>query len=337
MSLCFTTIVKNERQTLPGLMSIVAPYVDEIVIVDTGSTDGTYEFLRSGGAKVLTASILDGFDQVRNFGLAECKSEFVVSFDADERPSKELMEWVVGFTKQKRHEGARVRRITTVDGGTIADEWLVRVFRRRSGVWQGKIHESVQVRGAVVNAPDDFVLRHDKTADQQQRDNDLYLTFYPQFNLGSGGRPMPKADGWVNFDIDPDHAPNSVQADVFEDIPHPLPARYILAAHVLEHASYHKAAKVLAMWINKLAPGGTIEIRVPDAGAVMRAYAAGTLHYLQVLQSMYGGQTTVYDYHNIAIDESWLTGQLTWNGLENVRRIPSNMPYELVMKAEKPS
>lgn len=334
MKVSFTTIVLNELDNLKALLPKIVKYVDEIVIVDTGSDDGTVEFLEKGGATVLKGNLDDGFAHARNLGLSKCTGTWVFSLDADERPTVGMMDWIKE-NSNRRISAFAFRRVTTLNGELMADERMIRMFRRTAGKWVGNIHEFVVTTGKTHECPDTLFIRHDKTSAVQMEQNRRYLKFYPKLNLGSGGRPMPTDEGWINFDLNPD-APDAVQVDVFEELPGPLPAKRILASHILEHITYHKTSQVLAMWIEKLAPGGTIEIRVPDAGAIMRAYVEGSIDYLKLLGGMYGGQTTELDFHHIAIDEPWLTGQLHWNKLQNIRRLPGTQPYELVMVARKP-
>ena len=337
MKLSFTTVVRNELDNLKQLMPKVSKCVDEIVIVDTGSTDGTVDYLLRGGATVIEASLEDGFSAARNLGLEQCTGDWIFSLDADERPTTGLMKWLLKSLDGKARSLV-FRRVTTVNGNQVADEYIVRAFRKGYGKWVGKIHESVQTPNKYLHAqcPDSLFIRHDKSSARQADANRLYLQFYPKFNLGSGGKPMPVDEGWINFDIDPEHAPDSEYADVFDKLPGSLPASYILASHVLEHVTYHKTAPALATWIKRLAPGGTIEVRVPDAGSVMKAYVAGEIHYLRLIQLLYGGQTTDWDYHKIAIDEAWLTGQFSWNRLEGIRRLPGSQDHELIMVGRKP-
>jgi len=279
--------------------------------------------------------MVGSFSNVRNIGLAACTGDWVLSLDADELPTPEMLSWIRKFLKSPKSSnvvGVLFTRVNTIEGDHTSDEKHLRLFRRGAGKWVGPVHEFVAIDGDVTTASAKACIIHDKTWARQHANDELYLKFYPKLNLGSGGRPL---EGWVNYDIDQEHAPNSVHADVFDALPPGLPASRILASHVLEHVSYHRASEVLGMWISHLAPGGTIEIRVPDARAMVEGLVSGRVDYLQFLQAMYGGQTTPYDYHNIAIDESWLRGQLGWFGCVDIQRVPGEK-NELRMTARKP-
>ncbi len=83
ISLCM--IVKNEEETLPRCLASAAPYVDEIVVVDTGSNDRTVEIAESFGAKVRHFEWVDDFAAARNESLRHATGEWVLQLDADER------------------------------------------------------------------------------------------------------------------------------------------------------------------------------------------------------------------------------------------------------------
>lgn len=332
-----TTIALNEIDNVDEFVATVHEHVDEIVIVDTGSSDGTPDRLRELDCKVIETTIDDGLSAARNLGLEACTGQWILSLDFDERPVGTMMSWIKRFVARTTHaySAAAFQRDNMLDGKLYSTEWHVRLFRRDAGQWRGTIHESVGHTGKCYKAPDGARILHDKSGARQALCNERYLPFYPKLCLGSGGSPMDPQEGWINYDLNPD-APMSILADVFEELPQGLPASYILASHILEHVSYHKAAKVLSMWIDKLAPGGTIEIRVPDLKELVWAYEAGKLHYLRFIQLMYGGQKDKRDYHFHAVDEGWLSGQFDWWGLTDIRRLHPTSEFELRMTARKP-
>lgn len=337
MKLSFTTIALNERNNVDDLVGCMQAHVDEIVIVDTGSNDGTVERLTELGCTVVPTTMANGFSAARNRGLERCSGDWVLMMDFDERPSDGMLDWIEKFIERapKTYNAVAFQRQNTIDGELLSEELHVRLFRRHVGRWDGIVHESVQYTGRRYTAPQSIWIQHDKTTARQHACNMKYLQFYPKLNLGSGGLPMPVAEGWVNYDLNPD-APDAVPADVFEELPAGLPAAHISAYHVLEHASYHVASHALHRWIDKLAPGGTIDICVPDIDAIIRDFVNGTLPYLNFLQGMYGGQATELDYHKIGINEGWLTGQLSWWGMVDIKREKPTKPYELRMTARKP-
>ncbi len=77
-------IVRNESAGLPGTLAAARPWVDEIVVVDTGSTDGTREVARSHGARVVEWAWRDDFAAARNESLRHATGDWILVLDADE-------------------------------------------------------------------------------------------------------------------------------------------------------------------------------------------------------------------------------------------------------------
>ena len=90
VSLCM--IVKNEEKILDRCLSTVADLVDEIVIVDTGSTDATKEIARRYTEKIYDFQWIDDFSAARNFAFSRAQMDYIYSADADEVLSEENRE-----------------------------------------------------------------------------------------------------------------------------------------------------------------------------------------------------------------------------------------------------
>jgi len=84
MKLTLAMIVRNEEAHLGHCLASVRGLVDEIVVVDTGSTDGTVALAREGGAKVIPWAWTEDFSAARNESLAHATGDWVLVLDADE-------------------------------------------------------------------------------------------------------------------------------------------------------------------------------------------------------------------------------------------------------------
>ena len=78
-------IVKNEEQNLRGCLESVKPFVDEIIIVDTGSTDGTIAIAKEFEAKIISFQWTEHFSEARNESLKHATGNWIFCLDADER------------------------------------------------------------------------------------------------------------------------------------------------------------------------------------------------------------------------------------------------------------
>lgn len=84
-TLALSMIVRDAMRDLPSCIESVRGVADEIVIADTGSTDGTIELARKLGARLISIPWENDFARARNLSLAEVSSDWVLSMDADER------------------------------------------------------------------------------------------------------------------------------------------------------------------------------------------------------------------------------------------------------------
>lgn len=82
LSLCM--IAKNEIENLPRCLLSVKPYVDEMIVVDTGSEDGTPEIAANFGAKVEYFEWCDDFAAARNYAISKASGNWILMMDADE-------------------------------------------------------------------------------------------------------------------------------------------------------------------------------------------------------------------------------------------------------------
>ena len=82
-------IVKNEEGNLPRWLACAKELADEMVVVDTGSTDRTAELAREAGASVYSFEWRKDFAAAKNFALRKAKGDWIVFLDADEYFSEE--------------------------------------------------------------------------------------------------------------------------------------------------------------------------------------------------------------------------------------------------------
>lgn len=78
-------MVKNEEELLPGCLESIRDWVDEIIIIDTGSTDKTVEIAKSYGAKIFHQTWEGNFSKHRNYSIEKASCDWIFIIDADER------------------------------------------------------------------------------------------------------------------------------------------------------------------------------------------------------------------------------------------------------------
>ena len=146
ISLCM--IVKNEEHNLPGCLDSAAELVDEIVVVDTGSTDRTKAVAVSRGARVVDFAWRDSFAAARNEGLRLAMGDWIFWLDADERPDdsnrQRLRELFAGLKEENAAYTMRQLSPARSAAGMAAFVVQVRLFRRDERIrWEYRVHEQI--------------------------------------------------------------------------------------------------------------------------------------------------------------------------------------------------
>lgn len=138
-------IVKNEERFLPGCLASLVGLADELVIVDTGSTDRTVAIAREYGAVVLEHGWKNDFSEARNFGLARASGQFILYLDADEEVFPEDRAPLRATLASDRYDALLVRIVSPLFGGDkTAIDVYPRVFRNYPDArFRYRIHEQI--------------------------------------------------------------------------------------------------------------------------------------------------------------------------------------------------
>jgi glycosyltransferase involved in cell wall biosynthesis len=136
-------ITFNEEKNLLRCLNSIADIVDEIVVVDSFSTDKTAEIAKQYGAKFLTHPF-EGHIEQKNFALSQATFDNVLSLDADECLSEKLKESILKVKNEKQLKTAySMNRLTNYCGRWIHycgwyPDRKVRLFNRKYVVWGGE-------------------------------------------------------------------------------------------------------------------------------------------------------------------------------------------------------
>jgi len=155
-------IVRNEAKFLPHCLRSVRDIVDEIIVVDTGSSDGSPKIARELGARVYEHEWNDDFSSARNRSIELARGRWILVLDADEiiaeRDKRAIAALLNGraaghlFTYRSYSNDSRDVRWVSNDGsyaeGNGWDGWIagqvVRLFRRDTRIrFEGAVHETV--------------------------------------------------------------------------------------------------------------------------------------------------------------------------------------------------
>lgn len=166
LSVCF--IVKNEEKWLGECIEHLKPYVNEFIVVDTGSSDRTKEIAQSKGARVFDFAWTGNFSDARNFALSKATQPWILKVDPDERIDPEHLRHLLTYTQDSKVWAVRTRTrsytqsITAISEGQFQpctnefperergfrgfkEIMYTRLFRNRPEIrFSGKVHETIE-------------------------------------------------------------------------------------------------------------------------------------------------------------------------------------------------
>jgi glycosyltransferase involved in cell wall biosynthesis len=184
-ALSVTIITLNEAARLEDTVGSVA-WADEIVVVDSGSTDGTLELARRLATRVAVRG-WTGYADQKNHAASLCAHDWVLSIDADERVGPELGNALQAWRgTEPACAGYRMARVSRYLGCWIRTtdwypDWQLRLYDRRRGRFPAsRVHESVRVDGAVAVLPGELEHRPYRDVSDHLRRIDQYTTLAAQ-------------------------------------------------------------------------------------------------------------------------------------------------------------
>ncbi|WP_053956181.1 TPR domain-containing glycosyltransferase [Inediibacterium massiliense] len=148
LSLCM--IVKNEEKNIGRCLNSVAEIVNEMIVVDTGSTDDTVKIAKEYGADVFYFPWNDNFSDARNFSLQKAKGDWILIMDADDELEKKDKYKIAPLLDGKEIDFYIFETLSYV-GNTIGEDMVsnlnIRIIRNHKGYrYEGAIHEQLKSR-----------------------------------------------------------------------------------------------------------------------------------------------------------------------------------------------
>jgi glycosyltransferase involved in cell wall biosynthesis len=186
-------ITKNEAANIRACIESVA-WADEIIVVDSGSTDDTVSIVREQGAKVYAHADWLGFGPQKNRALSYATCDWVFSIDADERVTPLLRRELEQAMSEAQAEGYYCPRLSQFCGQFIHHcgwypDYVLRLFRRDAGRFSDSlVHESVRLEGKTAKLKNPLLHYSYLSQDDVERKVEQYSTAAAQQMFASGKR-----------------------------------------------------------------------------------------------------------------------------------------------------
>ena len=163
LSLCM--IVKNEEKVLKRCLDSIKDVVDEIIIVDTGSTDNTKNIAKEFTTKIYDFKWIDDFSAARNYSFSKATKDYIIWLDADDVILKKDMEALLKLKENldKKVDMVLLKYNTGFDenGNVNFSYYRERILKReKKYMWVSPIHEVIPISGQILYS--DICVTHKK-------------------------------------------------------------------------------------------------------------------------------------------------------------------------------
>jgi glycosyltransferase involved in cell wall biosynthesis len=199
MKISATIITLNEEENIAAALESLA-WADEIIVVDSESTDRTVEIARRYTERVVIQKWL-GYAAQKNFASGQASHDWIFNLDADERLTPELQSQILSLKNAGLSTASAFempRRVFYLGRWIRYSGWYpdykIRLYDRTRGQWQGKyVHESVRVEGQVGRLTGDLLHYTVRSASEHHQRLDRYTTLAAREAYENGRRASPSA------------------------------------------------------------------------------------------------------------------------------------------------
>ncbi|MBW2028791.1 MAG: glycosyltransferase family 2 protein [Deltaproteobacteria bacterium] len=187
-------ITKDEEKTIERCLQSIL-WTDEIIVVDSYSSDNTVEICRSYTSHIYQRPF-DNFQNQRNYALEKATGEWILSIDADEIVGPALQEEILRTIEDPGpHVGFYIPMESFLFNQPVRYTWgqnyLLRLFKREKARFSSPIHEKVKIDGSVGYLRTPFQHYNSDTLEQFIAKNNLYTTLEARKKFEGGERFSP--------------------------------------------------------------------------------------------------------------------------------------------------
>ena len=193
IQLSVVIITLNEEKNIARCLDSVKEIADEIVVVDSYSTDNTEVICKSYGARFIQHAFA-GYIEQKNYALTQTKFKHVLSLDADEALSDKLKVSILQIKSNFEADGYTMNRLANYGGKWIRHSgWYpdvkLRVFDQRKGEWTGLIvHEKIELYndGKIEHLKGDILHYTYQSSQDHRKQSEKFTTLGAQADFKKG-------------------------------------------------------------------------------------------------------------------------------------------------------
>ncbi|MBQ8909079.1 MAG: glycosyltransferase [Clostridia bacterium] len=176
LSLCL--IVKNEENSLDDCLKNSKKYADEIIIVDTGSTDKTKEIAKKYTNKIFDFKWCDDFSKARNYSFSKATNEYIMWLDGDdiilENDVNEIIKWK---NNSENCDVLMCKYVVSYDDqfNSIFEYYRERIVKKSPQLcWQDRVHEVIVPHGKIIRNENIKIFHNKKQTNSSERNLNIY-------------------------------------------------------------------------------------------------------------------------------------------------------------------
>lgn len=191
-------LTKNEEKNIERTLVPLTGLTDDIIVIDSGSTDNTTAIARHKGARVIEME-WQGYSKTKNAAHGFSRYDWILSLDADEEINEELkISLQELFSKPvSGHNAFLIKRKmvycgTVLNHGALANEYRLRLFNRKNARWnENPVHEDIEFNTTVsIKKLDGYMWHHSyNTVKEHEQKIELYAQLFARQKIKEGIRP----------------------------------------------------------------------------------------------------------------------------------------------------
>lgn len=190
-------LTKNEQERIEACLESIK-WVDEIIVIDSNSSDQTVEIAKKFGANTYQREF-DNYVNQKEWAMSKVSGDWVLYVDADERVLKPLKQEILDLISKNEHSAYAISRRNIIFGsevkyGSFWPDWVIRLVKKEDFIkWVGEVHEHMEFKGKLGYTKFSFLHLTHRNVDQIIMKNLQWSKIDAKLRFDAN---HPKMSGW---------------------------------------------------------------------------------------------------------------------------------------------